>query len=73
MEDVGVDSAAGRERAGHVGAGTLVGQYPEVEFGEEASEVGEGDGGRGREGLDPQRRADFDWVLLEERVGILLI
>ncbi|KAB2622950.1 mitochondrial protein ymf11 [Pyrus ussuriensis x Pyrus communis] len=73
MEDMGLDSAAGRECTGHMGLGTLVGQYPEVEFGEEADEVGEGDGGRGREGLDPHRRADFDWVLFEERVGILQV
>lgn len=54
MEDVGVDGVAGRERAGHVSTGALIGQDPEVEFGEEAGEVGEREGGWGREGLDPQ-------------------
>lgn len=53
VEDVGVDGVAGRERAGHVGAAALVGEDPEVEFGEEAGEVGEGGGWRGREGFDP--------------------
>lgn len=44
VEDVGVDGVAGRERAGHVSAAALVGEDPEVEFGEEAGEVGEGGG-----------------------------
>lgn len=41
-EDMGVDGVAGRERAGHLSAGALVGEDPEVELGEEAGEVGEG-------------------------------
>lgn len=40
-EDLGVDGVSGRERAGHVSAGALVGEYPEVELGEEACEVWE--------------------------------
>lgn len=67
-----MDGAPGRERAGHVGAGALVGQDPEVEFGEEASKVGDGDGGWGREGLDPHGGAYFNRVVLEERVGVLI-
>lgn len=65
-EDVEVNGVAGRERAGHVGAAALVGEDPEVELGEEAGEVGEGGVGWGREGLDPEGRADLDWVLLEK-------
>ncbi|KAL6134560.1 hypothetical protein ACLB2K_066791 [Fragaria x ananassa] len=65
VEDVGVDGVAGRERAGDLGAAALVGEDPEVEFGEEAGEVWEGCGGWGGEGFDPETGADFDWVLLE--------
>lgn len=66
VENVGVNGIAGRECAGHVSAGALVRQDPEVEFGEEAGEVGEGDGGWGREGFDPERGAYLNWVLFEE-------
>lgn len=66
VEDVGVNGIARRERAGHVGAGALIRQDPEVEFGEEASEVGEGDGWRGRESFDPERGAYLNWVFFEE-------
>lgn len=41
MESVGMEGVARRERAGHVSAGALVSEDPEVELGEEAREVGE--------------------------------
>ncbi|KAJ1383698.1 hypothetical protein SESBI_43167 [Sesbania bispinosa] len=41
-ENVGVNGVAGRESASDVGTGALVCEDPEVEVGEEASEVGEG-------------------------------
>lgn len=53
LECVRVNSIAGRESAGHMGAGALVGEDPEVEFGEEAGDVWEGSGGWRREGFDP--------------------
>ena len=68
-----MDGVAGRERAGHMGAAALVGEEPEVEFGEEAGEVGEGGGGWGGEGFDPEVGADLDWVLFEEGVGVLVV
>lgn len=52
-EDVGVDGVAGREGAGGVGVGALVGEEPEVEVGEETGEVGEGGVFWGGEGFDP--------------------
>jgi hypothetical protein len=70
---VEVNGVAGRERAGDVGAGALVGQDPEVELGEEPGEVGEGGVGWGREGLDPEGRAYLDWVLLQECVWVLAL
>ena len=44
---MGVDGIARRERAGHVSTGALVREDPEVELGDEASEVGEGSVGWG--------------------------
>lgn len=70
-ENVGVNSAAGRESAGRMGTGALVREDPEVKLREEASKVGEGGVGRGREGLNPEGRADLDWVLLEKGVRVL--
>lgn len=67
-----MDGVAGRERAGHVGAGALVGQDPEVEFGEKAGEVREGSCGRRREGFDPHGRTYLNWVFFEERIWVLL-
>lgn len=72
VEDLRVDGVAGRERAGHVGTGALVGQDPEVEFGEEAGEVGEGGCGRRREGFHPHGQAYLNWVFFEERMRVLL-
>ncbi|KAF3451123.1 hypothetical protein FNV43_RR07212 [Rhamnella rubrinervis] len=64
--EVGVNGIARRECASHVSAASLVRQDPEVEFGEEAGEVGEGDGRWGREGFDPERGAYLNWVFFEE-------
>jgi len=47
VENGGVDGVTGREGSRCVGAGALVSEEPEVEVGEEASEVG------GGEGFDP--------------------
>ncbi|PON72615.1 hypothetical protein PanWU01x14_063810 [Parasponia andersonii] len=72
MEDLGMDGVPGRECASHVSARALVGQDPEVEFGEEASEVWNGNGGWGREGFDPHGGAYFNGVFLEERVRVVM-
>lgn len=71
MERAEMNGVAGRERAGHVGAGALVGEDPEVELRQEAREVREHGGGRRGEGLHPQRGDQVDGVLLEEGVRIL--
>lgn len=73
VEVVGVDGVAGREGAGGVGAGALVGEDPQVEFGEEAGEVGEGVVVWGGERFDPQRGAYVDWVLFEKRVRVFFV
>ena len=42
FQNTGLNGVAGRERTCHVGTGALVGQDPEVEFGKEAGEIGQG-------------------------------
>lgn len=72
-EDMRMDGVARRERACHLSAGALVGEDPEVELGEEASEVRECYIGWGRKCFDPEGGADLDRILLEERVRVLIM
>lgn len=41
-QNMGVNGVAGRKGSGDMGTSALVGQNPEIEFGKEAGEVGEG-------------------------------
>lgn len=71
-QHMGMNGIARRKGTRHMGTSALVGQNPEIEFGKEASEVGEGSIWWGGKGFDPERGAYFNRIFLEERVRILV-
>lgn len=67
----GVDGGATWERTGGVGAGALVGEDPEIEFGEVGGEIERrGGGGGGGKGFDPERGENVDGVVADKIVRV---